>query len=399
MISALCRIRRQITGQDHPREACCCDDGVCSELPHSLQQAEHLQACHCDGHSISICCHLHTTVSVFLHLQGQWKAGPHTVQLSHGANVARMPAGAYLHSASLTGRPPKTPLSNAGVSENSSSGPATSTATFGILGLLKHGNNGGHVILYGDSNCLDSSHMNSNCYELLHQLLQRVIESSPLAFLGPETLHNDPWTQPGYSPPLRRADINFTAFSRALSTPLQCYSNAQCPVEASAPAGGLSVVLAADGPAMCAGYGAAAAAWKVWSEVDSKLRTRRGGGDAAFAGSDAAGNDGREGGSSSSAADRAVSSERAGNGSGKSGSALERPVFLLRAADVVSGFRRGPLGLRGAQLVMLLCVVGCFLLVAVWMLASRGSPRTRTGPRGRSTMSAHRSFGSMSPDV
>ena len=39
----------------------------------------------------------------------------------------------------------------------------------GILGLLQHGS--GRVALYGDSNCLDSSHQRTSCFEFLKPLL------------------------------------------------------------------------------------------------------------------------------------------------------------------------------------------------------------------------------------
>lgn len=38
-----------------------------------------------------------------------------------------------------------------------------------VLGLLRHGS--GRVALYGDSNCLDSSHSRSKCFKLLSRLL------------------------------------------------------------------------------------------------------------------------------------------------------------------------------------------------------------------------------------
>ena len=34
------------------------------------------------------------------------------------------------------------------------------------------------MAVFGDSNCLDSSHMTSNCYEFLHKLLERVTQVS-----------------------------------------------------------------------------------------------------------------------------------------------------------------------------------------------------------------------------
>ena len=41
-----------------------------------------------------------------------------------------------------------------------------------MLGLTEH--KGGRVAVYGDSNCLDSSHMRSPCFRLLAKLLQYV---------------------------------------------------------------------------------------------------------------------------------------------------------------------------------------------------------------------------------
>lgn len=43
-----------------------------------------------------------------------------------------------------------------------------------MLGLLNHG--AGRVALYGDSNCLDSSHQRSACFGLLYSLLQFATE-------------------------------------------------------------------------------------------------------------------------------------------------------------------------------------------------------------------------------
>ena len=39
----------------------------------------------------------------------------------------------------------------------------------GVLGLFQHGS--GRVALYGDSNCLDSSHQRTSCFEFLKPLL------------------------------------------------------------------------------------------------------------------------------------------------------------------------------------------------------------------------------------
>ena len=54
----------------------------------------------------------------------------------------------------------------AGVARNTGSHPPQEA---GILGLFQHGS--GRVALYGDSNCLDSSHQQTSCFEFLKPLL------------------------------------------------------------------------------------------------------------------------------------------------------------------------------------------------------------------------------------
>ena len=51
-------------------------------------------------------------------------------------------------------------------------GTAASGGLHAVLGLMQH--KGGRVAVYGDSNCLDSSHMRSPCFRLLAKLLQYV---------------------------------------------------------------------------------------------------------------------------------------------------------------------------------------------------------------------------------
>ena len=47
-------------------------------------------------------------------------------------------------------------------------------ALYGVLGLAQHGK--GRYALYGDSNCLDSSHQTSKCFSFLQSLLKWVSE-------------------------------------------------------------------------------------------------------------------------------------------------------------------------------------------------------------------------------
>ena len=82
------------------------------------------------------------------------------MQIHHGADVARMPAGSFLHRARLA----------------NNAGPKPSQEGYGVLGVVRHTSDGGHVAVFGDSNCLDSSHQQSNCFGFLHKLLDRVIK-------------------------------------------------------------------------------------------------------------------------------------------------------------------------------------------------------------------------------
>lgn len=48
------------------------------------------------------------------------------------------------------------------------------TPQHAIFGLSEHGE--GKIALYGDSNCLDSSHQRSNCFAMLKKTLEYVTE-------------------------------------------------------------------------------------------------------------------------------------------------------------------------------------------------------------------------------
>ncbi len=66
------------------------------------------------------------------------------------------------------------PLATTGTARSAGRfGNAASGGLHAVLGLTQH-NSGGRVAVYGDSNCLDSSHMRSPCFRLLAKLLQYV---------------------------------------------------------------------------------------------------------------------------------------------------------------------------------------------------------------------------------
>lgn len=73
------------------------------------------------------------------------------VTVSHGADIAKMPAGSFLHMANMQNAVDKQSGSHA------------------VLGIAPTGR--GTVAVFGDSNCLDNSHQVSACYNFFLSLL------------------------------------------------------------------------------------------------------------------------------------------------------------------------------------------------------------------------------------
>jgi membrane-bound transcription factor site-1 protease len=144
-------------------------------------------------------------------------------RMASGSSLAGFPEGGYLHNASLS-EPSK--------KKNSTISPKD-PSQLPVLGLLHVGQ--GRVVVYGDSNCLDSSHQRQNCFDLLKQSLSFVSEKDDSQFstslLRPEnrlssqfgSLNND--KERGIELPERRADYNFTAASFVLQHEARCYLN------------------------------------------------------------------------------------------------------------------------------------------------------------------------------
>lgn len=90
-----------------------------------------------------------------------------------------------------------------------------------ILGAVEAGR--GRIAVYGDSNCLDSSHMASSCYWLLKKLLDFTSSDNqdPVIFPATNELLS-PLGSMDTPLPQRRDDVNFTAYSLVLQYPLRC---------------------------------------------------------------------------------------------------------------------------------------------------------------------------------
>lgn len=102
-----------------------------------------------------------------------------------------------------------------------------------ILGLLEVGEEG-RIAVYGDSNCLDSSHMVTNCYWLLKKILDFTTRNikDPVLFSDSsrqdKTLHLDDNQLPS-----RRTDVNFSTYSQVVNKELICGSDSRFEVWAT----------------------------------------------------------------------------------------------------------------------------------------------------------------------
>lgn len=99
-------------------------------------------------------------------------------------------------------------------------------ADFPILGLLEAGE--GRIAVYGDSNCLDSSHMVTNCYWLLRKILDFTSGNirDPVLFTK-FSKQNSPLYLEDNKLPSRRSDVNFSLYSAVAGKELICRSDSR----------------------------------------------------------------------------------------------------------------------------------------------------------------------------
>lgn len=129
------------------------------------------------------------------------------MQIKHGSAILKFPRGGFLY--------------HGQVSEAGKSGMINAP----LFGIMRHGS--GHVVAYGDSNCLDGSHQSGNCYNFLLRILDEAVTGkvsvkgalqNPSARLS-HAFGNDKTL------PIRRPGLDFKPFSIVLSRPLSCYQN------------------------------------------------------------------------------------------------------------------------------------------------------------------------------
>lgn len=95
-----------------------------------------------------------------------------------------------------------------------------------ILGLVEMGE--GRIAVYGDSNCLDSSHMITNCYWLLRKILDFTSMNIRDPLLFSDTSKQDTALYADNNQlPSRRSDVNFSLYSAVVGKDLICRSDSR----------------------------------------------------------------------------------------------------------------------------------------------------------------------------
>ncbi|KAI8023194.1 Subtilisin-like protease SBT6.1 [Camellia lanceoleosa] len=152
-------------------------------------------------------------------LNGDFSINGEQSRYASGTDIVKFPSGGYVH------RFPFLDSSESGATQNILSSGMTKEDS-PILGLLAMG--GVRIAVYGDSNCLDSSHMVTNCYWLLRKILDFTSKNNkdPLLF-SDSVRHDKPLYLDDNQLPSRRTDINFSTYSAVVGKELICRSDSR----------------------------------------------------------------------------------------------------------------------------------------------------------------------------
>ncbi|TVU12412.1 hypothetical protein EJB05_46056, partial [Eragrostis curvula] len=155
-------------------------------------------------------------------LTGDFSINGEQTHYASGTDIVQFPAGGFLHSFELQENS-KTGQDHIGTLDTQQAPEKSKLSS--ILGMVEAGD--GRIAVYGDSNCLDSSHMVTNCYWLLRKIVDytgnRVkdpilfSESAKLKFPVFENSHQ----------PSRRTDVNFSIYSRVIGKELICHQDSR----------------------------------------------------------------------------------------------------------------------------------------------------------------------------
>ncbi|XP_042382755.1 subtilisin-like protease SBT6.1 isoform X3 [Zingiber officinale] len=151
-------------------------------------------------------------------LNGDFSINGEQSHYASGTDIVMFPKGGYLHSFEFQDN------SEASATQNILS--SGMTKVFPILGLIEVGK--GRIAVYGDSNCLDGSHMVTNCYWLLRKFLDFTSRNikDPVLF-SDSSKTNKPLHVDKSQLPVRRTDVNFSSYSSVVGKDLICHRDAR----------------------------------------------------------------------------------------------------------------------------------------------------------------------------
>ncbi|XWS17268.1 hypothetical protein CRYUN_Cryun33cG0053100 [Craigia yunnanensis] len=153
-------------------------------------------------------------------LNGDFSIDGEQCRYASGTDIVRFPRGGYVHSFPFLDR------SESGATQNVLLNSGMNKADSPILGLLEVGE--GRIAVYGDSNCLDSSHMVTNCYRLLRKILDFTGSNIKDPVLFSESVKQDmPLYEDDNHLSSRRTDVNFSVYSAVVGKDLICRSDSR----------------------------------------------------------------------------------------------------------------------------------------------------------------------------
>ncbi|GMI83949.1 SITE-1 protease, SITE-1 PROTEASE [Hibiscus trionum] len=153
-------------------------------------------------------------------LNGDFSIDDEQSRYASGTDIVRFPRGGYVHSF------PFLDSSESGATQNLLLNSGMNKADSPILGLLEVGE--GRVAIYGDSNCLDSSHMVTNCYRLLRKILDFTGSNIKDPVLFSKSAKQDtPLYEDDNHLSTRRTDVNFSLYSAVIGKELICRSDSR----------------------------------------------------------------------------------------------------------------------------------------------------------------------------
>lgn len=102
-------------------------------------------------------------------LEGEFSLADHKVHFASGSSIARFPDDGLLVTRDLNNQ-----------GSEVVHGSSTVLSDVPVLGLYQTPGGGGKLVVYGDSNCLDSAHMQRDCFWLLEALLKYATSSAAI---------------------------------------------------------------------------------------------------------------------------------------------------------------------------------------------------------------------------